>query len=112
ETVKGWGFPGAGTNAAHNLPLVGNPSQDAAARALFNEGAQRLFVPMAELREAREQLNRHARHNRPKERDHALARRAPEPVQQPELPLRTVGEKGSPMEGVDQYFCKLVAANP
>ncbi|MBP0587635.1 hypothetical protein J8J22_21480, partial [Mycobacterium tuberculosis] len=25
ETEKGFGFPGAGTNAAHNLPLAGNP---------------------------------------------------------------------------------------
>src|SRR3546814_6213466 len=39
ETVKGYGFPGAGTNAAHNLPLAGNPALDEAARRTFNEAA-------------------------------------------------------------------------
>ena len=34
--VKGYGFPGAGTNRAHNLPLAGNPHTDPAARAAFN----------------------------------------------------------------------------
>ena len=34
ETEKGFGFPGAGSNAAHNLPLGGNPHTDAAMRGL------------------------------------------------------------------------------
>ena len=47
EAPKGFGFPGAGTNAAHNLPLAGNPRVDAFARQQFNEGARALFVPPA-----------------------------------------------------------------
>ncbi len=39
ETVKGFGFPGAGTNLAHNLPLGANPHYDAAERQRFNTGA-------------------------------------------------------------------------
>ena len=31
-TEKGFGFPGAGSNAAHNLPLAANPRTDARAR--------------------------------------------------------------------------------
>src|SRR5690554_1815305 len=37
--VKGYGFPGAGTNHAHNLPLEQNPAVDEAARKAFNRGA-------------------------------------------------------------------------
>ncbi|HFN7151073.1 TPA: xylulose 5-phosphate 3-epimerase, partial [Pseudomonas aeruginosa] len=45
EAPKGFGFPGAGTNAAHNLPLEGNPRVDQIALQQFNEGARALFVP-------------------------------------------------------------------
>ena len=38
---KGAGFPGAGTNLAHNLPLGGNPRTDAAARAALQRAAPR-----------------------------------------------------------------------
>jgi len=40
EAPKGYGFPGAGTNLAHNLPLGANPSADAEARKRFNAGAR------------------------------------------------------------------------
>ncbi|WP_444677339.1 hypothetical protein [Halomonas sp. E19] len=70
ETVKGYGFPGAGTNAAHNLPLGQNPADDAAARKRFNAGAAALFVPTDELRAALAELNDHALSGRPKEREH------------------------------------------
>ena len=43
ETEKGFGFPGAGTNAAHGLPLQENPRFDETARRLFNQGARALF---------------------------------------------------------------------
>src|SRR5690554_7797975 len=52
ETEKGFGFPGAGTNAAHNLPLVSNPHWDAVARELFNSSARALHVPLPELQQA------------------------------------------------------------
>jgi len=35
QTLKGFGFPGAGTNLAHNLPLEGNPHSDPAARGPY-----------------------------------------------------------------------------
>ena len=44
ETVKGFGFYGAGSNAAHNLPLPGNPHNDEQARQLFNQHANELWV--------------------------------------------------------------------
>lgn len=43
ETVKGFGFYGAGSNAAHNLPLPGNPHNDEQARQLFNQHANELW---------------------------------------------------------------------
>jgi phosphoketolase len=46
---KGYGFYGAGTNPAHNLPLPGNPHTDETARALFNEWARKSWVALAEL---------------------------------------------------------------
>ena len=49
ETNKGYGFYGASSNAAHNLPLPGNPRMDARARELFNEHAARLWVAPDEL---------------------------------------------------------------
>src|SRR5690606_32818904 len=52
ETEKGFGFAGAGKNAAHNLPLIGNPRHDAASREAFNQSAAALFVPQAELEQS------------------------------------------------------------
>src|SRR5690606_29436284 len=51
--IKGYGFPGAGSNEAHNLPLGQNPATDADARATFNRGAAQLYVPVPELDAAR-----------------------------------------------------------
>src|SRR5690606_4560739 len=112
ETVKGWGFPGSGTNAAHNLPLGGNPAKDEPARTQFNEGAAKLFVALDELQRARACLNQHASQQRPKEREHPLARRSPAPLNMPEPQWAGGSDKCSPMDGVDRYFCDLVDANP
>ncbi|MGH7821573.1 MAG: xylulose 5-phosphate 3-epimerase, partial [Candidatus Binatia bacterium] len=112
ESVKGYGFPGAGTNRAHNLPLSGNPSTDAGAREEFNSGARRLWVAPDTLREAAQALRRSAATSRPAERDHALAsRRPPDPVL-PDLPRHGRGESVSPMESLDEYFCAVVQSNP
>lgn len=112
ETVKGFGFPGAGTNRAHNLPLSGNPHIDAEARAQFNNGAQRLFVPSAELETAVRALNNHRIVGRERERDHALADiRVPAP-RVPDLPWQAVGARVQPMAGLDAAFVALVRANP
>jgi len=115
HAVKGFGFPGAGTNRAHNLPLIGNPRTDDAARREFQAGAKHLFVPADELDRAVATFVVHDEQHRPKEVDHALARRQvplpilPDPNSEPvgaqTLPL-------SPMDAIDRYFVRLVGANP
>lgn len=112
ETVKGFGFPGAGTNAAHNLPLPGVPATDAAARELFNEGAARLFVPAHVLERSLDELHTHHVQHRPRERDHALATRTvPCPVI-PAIETRSDGHPHSPMQALDAQFVRIVGANP
>lgn len=112
ETQKGFGFPGAGSNSAHNLPLPGNPHRDAKARELFNEAAQHLFVPMADLQDAVAALNNHDATGRVRERDHALADIRVPPPRVPDLPWREVGAVVQPMAALDQTFVALVQANP
>ncbi|MCQ4323417.1 xylulose 5-phosphate 3-epimerase [Stutzerimonas stutzeri] len=109
ETVKGFGFYGAGTNAAHNLPLPGNPRLDSEARELFNEHAARLFVPQAELDAALGLFVRH-RQGRPLERDNPLALRRPAEPRMPQLNYRD--DACSPMAAVDRFFVELTQANP
>jgi len=112
ETIKGYGFPGAGTNAAHNLPLPGNPAHDATARALFNEGAAALFVPAPELDQAIAELNTHQEQQRVRERDHALAKRDVAPPTVPSIAEGAPGHASSPMKAVDEQFVAIVEANP
>jgi len=119
---KGAGFPGAGTNLAHNLPLMANPSLDAEAAGRFNRGARRLWVPPTELAEARERLRRHPTSGRPLERDHPLARRDVTLRETPAPAFRAVDPDrrrdagawtfSSPMAAVDRTFVGLVRANP
>ena len=114
EAPKGYGFPGEGTNLAHNLPLGTNPANDAAARGKFNSGGRRLWVPLSELNEAVAVLNNHEEKQRVKERDHALANRN---VPLPELPRPTwrnptLGASASPMEGIDKHFVQILQENP
>lgn len=109
ETVKGFGFYGAASNAAHNLPLPGNPRFDDSSRELFNTHVAPLFVPQDELESARDLL-RQSRQGRPAERDSALALRRPaEPVIPP---LNYQGNACSPMAAVDDFFVALTCANP
>lgn len=112
ETIKGYGFPGAGTNAAHNLPLPGNPVQDAQARALFNEGAAALFVPVPELDQAIAALDTHEVQQRVRERDHALATRQVTLPKVPSIAVRGPGGTSSPMAALDEQFVAIAAANP
>src|SRR5690606_4731639 len=111
--VKGFGFPGAGTNRAHNLPLSGNPHTDADARAEFNQGAAQLYVPADAMEQVRRCFGSHASQERVRERDHPLARRA---VPTPTMPALDWAAKGgrdqSPMQAIDQWFVELVKANP
>ncbi len=112
ETIKGFGFPGAGTNRAHNLPLPGNPSADAQSRELFRHGAKRLYVPPVTLKNAVAELETHAIQKRPREKDHALASRF---VNLPKIPneeVHKINEMTSPMAALDRQFCTIVKANP
>ncbi len=113
EAPKGFGFPGAGTNAAHNLPLAGNPRVDAFARQQFNEGARALFVPTDELDEALAVLCRHRDQQRPLERDHALAHRRVDAPVMPAAQWQAAGSGPvSPMAALDAAFAAIVQENP
>jgi phosphoketolase len=112
DAPKGHGFPGAGTNRAHNLPLNGNPAKDGRARDEFNAACARLHVPEHELREAIAALSTHESQQRPRERDHALATRDVALPGLPEPAWRTAGEVAAPMAGIDEYFVATVTANP
>ena len=119
---KGAGFPGEGTNLAHNLPLKSNPSTDPSAAALFNEGARNLWVPPGELLETLHRFQHHATSRRPRERDNPLVFRSVQLKEIPVTPFRPVGEgarknsmsptTASPMEAVDSMFALMVRANP
>src|SRR5581483_5647451 len=87
---KGAGFPGEGTNLAHNLPLMANPRLEPMAASLFNEGARKLWVPLDDLKEAITRFQRHQQSGRPRERDHALAHRNVSVEAVPPPPFRTV----------------------
>lgn len=112
ETVKGYGFPGAGTNASHNLPLVGNPSKDEKIRKLFNEGAVQLYVNETELRASITVFNNHYSQNRPQEKDHPLRKiESAQPVF-PKLETISFEENMAPMEAIDEWFENLIKLNP
>lgn len=114
RTIKGFGFPGAGTNRAHNLPLPANPFDDIHSRALFNDGAASLHVPIAQLRDAVAELATHKAQRRPLERDHPIAVRD---IDIPNIPASRnlqfePGGLTSPMTALDRRFCEIVKANP
>jgi phosphoketolase len=113
EAPKGYGFPGEGTNAAHNLPLGAVPRHDAKARERFNQGAQRLWVSSTDLAASVKLLNRHEAQARPRERDHALATRQVSLPMLPAVPpLDDTEGTSSPMEGIDRLFAAIVRRNP
>ncbi|TXH95241.1 MAG: xylulose 5-phosphate 3-epimerase [Pseudomonas sp.] len=112
ETEKGFGFPGAGSNAAHNLPLSGNPHRDAQARAAFNCGARALFVPADEIDQALALLANHGASPRLLESQHPLAHRCPPAASLPQPVWAEPGSLGSAMSAVDQWFVALLQANP
>jgi phosphoketolase len=112
ESIKGFGFPGAGTNAAHNLPLNGNPSLQEETRTVFNDSCQKLHVPAQEFMSAVDVFNQHKKQKRVQEKDHYLRNLQ---VQAPQIPLITEQEKHadiSPMANLDIWFCEFIKANP
>ena len=112
ETEKGFGFPGAATNAAHNLPLDGNPREHAQAREAFNAGAAALFVPEIELENALTVLANHGKNRRSRESEHPMARRHPASPHLPVPAWAPTKVSGSAMSSLDRWFVKLAQANP
>lgn len=108
-TEKGFGFPGAGTNRAHNLPLEQNPHSDGAARQVFNAGAKALFVPFGDLSAARQTFMQHAAQQREREGLNPFASRNPDA---PVLPVRKPAPAGSALAAMDDWFVAFVDANP
>jgi phosphoketolase len=119
---KGAGFPGEGTNLAHNLPLLSNPYTDPQAAARFNEGARKLWVPLPDLQDAASKFTGHAESKRAREKDNPFVNRSAEVRTFPPLPAQGVdgSSRGreeawtyaSPMSAVDEVFSAIVAANP
>jgi phosphoketolase len=118
---KGYGFHGAGTNLAHNLPLGGNPRTDAGAARRFNRSARRLWVEPDELASVPSLLGQHERSGRPREAETPIATRRVDLTHLPEPPLRPVPERradlaaGTPtsgMDAIDEGFLAIVQANP
>lgn len=111
-TEKGFGFPGAGTNRAHNLPLEGSPHRDPAVRSAFNAGARALHVPVETLVAAREVFAAHARQGRPKERDNPLATRHPPAPTLPAAGPPPIGPQVSSTAAMDAWLVAFAQANP
>lgn len=107
-TVKGYGFFGAGTNAAHNLPLGSRVDPLLVRR--FNRGARRLHVSPAVLAAAAGLFQRHR--GRPRERDHALVERNVKLRRIPKPAFLPAGAVASPMSAVDRMFAEACRANP
>lgn len=101
ETEKGFGFPGAGTNAAHGLPLMNNPRNDEQACALFNQGAQVLFHPQKTWQQAARLLTQPTKPYSPVEVT----------ITRPEPNWQKLGRYYSPAQGLDDYFVDLAEVN-
>lgn len=113
QTSKGFGFPGAGTNAAHNLPLDANPRTDEAARQAFNRAARDLFVPALELGEALEVMATHKTQDRPRESGHpAAARRLATPAFPSPDWIDIDAGPSCAMDSMDRWFVDFIDANP
>lgn len=113
EAPKGFGFPGAASNRAHNLPLPGNPSVDPEARQMFNEAIRALRVGPVDRDSALRSFQVHQAQGRPRERDNPVATRRVRAPQLPEPVWMGLGVPDhSPMAALDQYFVAIVLANP
>lgn len=111
ETVKGYGFPGAGTNAAHNLPLVYNPSADQRGAALFNRGASKVFVSLDRVDKAAKLLSNHTITNRQPEKDHCLRIFSTPIIQIPDAAEVPTHTQVSPMRVADHWFAQFAQLN-
>lgn len=112
ETVKGYGFYGAGSNAAHGTPLPAIPKFDEISRRHFHESVARLFMPESRIHRAREVLATHHEDGRPAEKDHPLGCRNVKLQMVPEPVWLQTGELQSPMSAIDAQFVAVVKTNP
>src|SRR3990167_9340996 len=108
-TEKGFGFPGAATNRAHNLPLEQNPHTDETAKQTFNAGAKALFVPFGDLAASRQTFQQHEAQHREKEGRNPFAVRCPDA---PVVPIREPFAASSALAAMDHWFVSFVGANP
>lgn len=99
ETVKGFGFPAAGTGAAHDLPLGAYPARNPEALAFFNQGARALFQPQQDWRDAAALLTQPARKTTA-----MVAVNCPEP--------NWSDRRESAMAAIDRYFIEITEVNP
>ena len=108
ETEKGFGFYGAGTNAAHGTPLPANPAIDKQSRHLFNHHAEQLFIPQGDWQQACDTLNNHCCSAREKERYISASR------VEAEIPnvVLEAQKACSPMQALDACYLAIVKANP
>ena len=112
ETEKGYGFCGAGTNAAHGTPLPSNPKYDAVSRDCFNESVTRLFIDVDRIKGAVDRLNTHQSDGRTAEKFHPLCQRDVTLRRLPPQEWAALGIDTSPMDAIDRLFCRIVDANP
>lgn len=99
ETVKGFGFPGAGTDSAYSLPLGAYPYQNPEALAFFHQGARKLFRPQKCWHEAAQAFTQPKKKLAP-----MLAVTRPEP--------EWTDRRESPMNAIDRYFIEVAEVNP
>lgn len=113
---KGAGFYNEGSNYAHNLPLIDNPSNNEIAAKRFNTHIKKLFVPFDELKEASSLFQEHKNSNRVKEKDHPIANRKIDKINVPKFLFKDIEKhqrvKFSPMDAVDEGFLAWVKLNP
>lgn len=100
ETIKGFGFPGAGTNAAHGLPLGSDVRHDLDAQRFFSDGANALFQEEHAWRHAAEKLRLDTK---PEASNVVTLNR-----HEPDWATKAM----SPMAALDNYFINLVEVNP
>lgn len=111
ETIKGAGFFGEGSNLAHGVPLKENPKESSIALQEFNQGAKKLYVPFADLKEAIKALRADVGKRRPSECNNAIATRHQIVLDLPQPPWRSLNIDASCMDGVDQYFSEIAQNN-
>jgi len=112
ESAKGFGFFGAGTNAAHGTPLPANPKYDEQSREFFNESADKLFVSKKQIDASVAVLRTHALDQRVQEKDHLLAHRDVSLTPPAQLNWNPIDLMMSPMESVDKLFVEIIESNP